>query len=557
MKLLLFFFCLTVFAGMVGAQPTQKTIPIKKTLPGNAGTKSASSGNSLLEGMFSAPTGTSVILQNNGKSDLTISVSKENGKLFNTSTFNFSTGLPDKTTFKISIKKTPASQTCAIYSGSEGTMPADANKLRIGCDFTYDLVSRATNNTSFSTFYESSDGVVGGNIGEEGRYVAFISSAAGFSGSTGKYRQVFWRDRNTGTTKLISAAADGSAGNGDCYAPAISGDGKSVAFESVATNLVENDKNGVRDVFIWNAATNTIRKVSKGTGGQEANADSFEPSLSGDGSLVAFTSTASNISVTEKGVSNNNVFLYDVQKDNSIMISIDPISRKGGGGSKPSISHDGNRIAFYSHTSTLVANDNNGLWDIFLWEKNIPILKRISLTADGKERNQGTESANRIVAPAISGNGQYIAFATTATNMVPGDINSFQDVFVYDINAGKTVIASQDSDGKPGNADSPVEQGEKIAISFDGKWVAFSTNASNLGAPAANIVLHNMTTGQNRAVSSVTGSSVGRPTMSYTGAYIVFGIGGKLDGRYASSGIFANYTGLGPCQSCPASPSSR
>jgi Tol biopolymer transport system component len=155
------------------------------------------------------------------------------------------------------------------------------------------------------------------------------------------------------------------------------------------------------------------------------------------------------------------------------------------------------------------------------------------------------------VAPAISGNGQFIAFSTTATNMVAGDVNAFQDVFVYDINSGKTVIASQSADGKPGNADSPIEQGEKIAISFDGKWVAFSTNASNLGAPAANIVMRNMTTGQNRAISSVVGSSVGRPTMSYTGAYIIFGIGGKLDSRYASSGIFANYTGVGPCRSCP------
>jgi WD40-like Beta Propeller Repeat len=552
MKILLVFLCLTVFARMVGAQSAQKTTPIKKAAPGNAGTKAApSSGTSLLQGIFSAPTGTSVVLQINGKSDLTIAAGKVTGIFFNTNTFKFPTALPDKTAYKISIKKTPAAQTTAIYSGGEGTMPADANKIRVGSDFTYDLVSRSTNDATFSTFYESSDGVVGGNNGEEGRYVAFISSAAGFSGSTGKHRQVFWRDRNTGVTKLISAAPGGEAGNGDCYAPAISGDGKSVAFESNATNLVQEDKNGVRDVFIWNSSTNAIKKVSIGMGGQEANADSYEASVSGDGSLVAFTSTASNISATEKGVSNNNVFLYDVKKENSIMISIDPISRKGGGGSKPSISHDGNRIAFYSHTATLVVGDNNELWDIFLWEKNTPIFKRISLTADGKERNQGTESANRIIAPSISGNGQYVAFATTATNMVPGDINSFQDVFVYDINTGSTVIASTSSDGKPGNADSPIEQGEKIAISFDGKWVAFSTNASNLGAPAANIVLRNMATGQNRAVSSVTGSSVGRPTMSYTAAYIVFGIGGKLDGRYPASGIFANYTGLGPCRSCP------
>ena len=164
---------------------------------------------------------------------------------------------------------------------------------------------------------------------------------------------------------------------------------------------------------------------------------------------------------------------------------------------------------------------------------------------------QGSESANRIVSPAISGDGRYIAFTTTANGMVAGDINNYQDVFVYDINTGNTVIASNGTDGKPGNADSPIEQGEKIAISFDGSWVAFSTKASNLGVPAANIVMHNMSTGKNRAISSVVGSSVGRPTISHTGAYVVFGIGGKLDSRYSSSGIFANYTGVGPCHSCP------
>ena len=81
--------------------------------------------------------------------------------------------------------------------------------------------------------------------------------------------------------------------------------------------------------------------------------------------------------------------------------------------------------------------------------------------------------------------------------------------------------------------------------------MAFSTNASNLGVPAANIVMHNMLTGENKVVSSVAGSSVGRPSMSRSGSYVVFGIGGKLDSRFQSSGIFANYTGLGPCRFSP------
>lgn len=505
----------------------------------------------LLSGIFSAPGGTAIILQNNGKADLTIIAKKETGNNFSTNTFHFQTPILDSTKFKIALNKIPIGQTANIYAGAEGKMPQDKNKLRIGSDFTYDHISRSTNDKSFSTFYDGSDAAVGGNNGEEGRYVTFVTTSVGLDGSTGKYRQIFWRDRNTGITKLISTSPNGEEGNGESYYPAISGDGKSVAFESYSSNLVTDDKNGARDIFVWHSATNKIERVSVGDDGKDANAESYEASVSGDGNFIAFTSMASNISVTEKGTSNNNVFLRDMKLGSTIMISIDRIAKKGGGGSKPSISYDGTRIAFYSHTATLVADDNNGLWDIFLWEKNISTLKRISLTTDGKERNQGNESANRIIAPAISGDGRYIAFTTTATNMVPGDINNFQDVFVYDINKNSTIIASNGSDGKPGNADSPIEQGEKIAISFDGKWLAFSTKASNLGVPASNIVLHNMSTGENRAVSNITGSTVGRPTITATGGYVVFGIGAKLDSRFQSSGIFANYTGVGLCRSCP------
>ena len=525
---------LAISTSTISAQTSQKATP----------------GSSLLYGMFSAPAGTIIVLQNNSKNDLTLAAPK-GGKNYITNTFNFSTPLTKDAKYKVTLTKTAPGQTCVIYAGAEGVISQNDNKLRVGCDFTYDLISRSSNNAAFSTFYESTDAAVGGNNGEEGRYVTFVSSSAGFSGSTGKHRQIFWRDRNTGITKLISTGPGGEEGNADSYAPAISGDGKTVAFESHSSNLVAEDKNGFRDVFVWHSGTNKIERVSIGEGGKEANAESYEPSVSGDGSLIAFTSAASNISETDKGVSTNNVFLRDSKLEHSIMISIDPFVKKGGGGSKPSISYDGSRIAFYSHTGTLVAGDNNGIWDIFLWDKNSPGLKRVSMAAEGKERSQGNESANRIVAPSISGNGRYIAFTTTATGMVTGDINSYQDVFVYDINTGQTVIASNSGDGKPGNADSPIEQGEKIAISFDGRWVAFSTNASNLGVPAANIVMHNISTGQNRAISAVTGSSVGRPSISYSGAYVVFGIGGKLDSRFPASGIFANYTGVGPCHSCP------
>jgi len=532
---------LIVFSALVSLlQAQQKAVPA-----GNSGKSS-----SLLKGILYAPTGTSITLQNSGKNDLIVSIPKEPGKVYDIKNFIFPTPILDSTKFNVTLKKAADGQTTIIYSGEEGLMPQGEKLTLIGSDFTYDHVSRSSEDKTFSTFYESSDPAIGGGIGEEGRYIVFVSSAT-FAGSTGKHRQIrqiFWRDRNTGTTKMISASAGGEEGNADSYYPAISGDGKTVAFESNSSNLVEDDKNGLKDVFAWHAATGKIETVSIGKNGIAADAESYEASVSGDGNLIAFTSAASNISATDKGVSNNNVFIRDMSQGITTMISIDPKSKKGGGGSKPSISYDGSRVAFYSHTETLVSSDNNGLWDIFLWEKDNPKLKRISLTNDHKERNQGSESANRIVAPAISGNGQFIAYTTTASNMVIGDDNNLQDVFVYNINSDSTVIASVNSTGKPGNADSPIEQGEKIAISFDGKWVAFSTKASNLGVPAANIVMHNMSTNENKAVSSVVGSSVGRPSVSQSGSYVVFGIGGKLDSRFQSSGIFATFTGVGPCR---------
>ena len=470
--------------------------------------------------------------------------------MYSKNSFSFATSFPNGTKYKVSLKKAPAGQTCIIYSGSEGTMPQNENTLRICSDFTYDLVSRSSDDKSFSTFYESSDPDVGGTAGEDGRYIVFVSSAT-FAGSSGKHRQIFWRDRNKGTTKLVSASASGQEGDGDSYYPAISGDGKTVVFESYSTNLVDGDKNGLRDVFAWHSATCKIQTVSVGKNGIAADAESYEASVSGDGNLVAFTSAAGNISAVAKDISDNNVFLRDMLLDTTIMISIDPKTKKGGGGSKPSISYDGSRVAFYSHTGTLVSNDNNGLWDIFLWEKGIKALKRISLTSDHKERNQGNESANRVVAPAISGNGRYITYATTATNIVPNDNNNFQDVFLYDSNTDSTIMVSNANDGKQGNSDSPIGQGEKIAITYDGSWVAFSTNTTNLGVPAANVVMHNRLTGHNKAVSTVAGSSVGRATLSQQGGYVVFGIGGKLDSRFQSSGIFANFTGVGPCRFCP------
>lgn len=502
-------------------------------------------GRSFLDGVLFAPPGTTVILQKDGGDELALTAS---AKGTSGDPFKFPKTYVDGSPYTLAVKSAPAGITCTVEKGARGTIGLSPGFARVGCDFTYELVTRSTDNTKFGTFYESSAPVIGGDFSEEGRYVAFVSSAAGLGGASGKKRQIFWRDRNSGETRLISTGMNGVEGNGDSSAPSISADGQSVAFESYATNLVPIDTNGVRDIFVWNARTNTVTAVSTGPGESETNAESFEPVISGDGSLVAFSSGASNLAPGVEGINTINVYIKKVASGQApTLISVDPKTKKGVGGSRPSISDDGSKVAFYSFASMLVENDKNGLWDIFLFDAANPKLKRLSLTSSGGERDQGTESASRVVAPSISGDGNFVAFATTATNMVAGDTNKMQDVFVVNTMSGEVKRVSTGAAGEEGNADSPVGQGEKVAISFDGRWVAFSTSAANFGG---GIILKNVAGGETRVISTNTGSNVSRPAISRNGGYVVFGVGERLDSRFSSSGIFARFTGLTRCRFC-------
>lgn len=503
---------------------------------------------SFLDGVFFAPKGTTVVLQKDGAEELSLTASPNGRADFSSNPFKFPNSYLDGTSYTLAVKSASAGQTCKVEKGSRGTIGSSPGFVRIGCDYTYELLSRSTDNAKFGTFYESSAPVVGGDLAEEGRYVAFVSSAVGLGNSLGKKRQILWRDRNSGETKLVSIGMNGAEGNGDSFAPSISADGQSVAFESYATNLVPIDTNSVRDIFVWNAKTNIVTAVSTGAGEIETNAESFEPVISGDGSLIAFSSGASNLAPGVSGINTINVYLKKVGSGQSpILISADPKTKKGVGGSTPSISDDGSKVAFYSFASTLVADDKNNLWDIFLYDSGNPKLKRLSRTSSGDERDQGTESTSRVVAPSMSGNGLFVAFATTAANMVEGDTNKLQDVFVVNTFSGEVKRVSIGKEGIEGNGDSPIGQGEKIGISFDGRLIAFSTGATNLGG---NIILKNITDGETRVISTDGSRGVGRPAVSRNGGYVIFGSGSRLDSRFTSSGIFARFTGITRCRFC-------
>jgi Tol biopolymer transport system component len=391
---------------------------------------------------------------------------------------------------------------------------------------------------------------VGGKGVDEGRYVAFSMYGKGIDGSTGNHRQIFWRDRKLGITKLISKNAQGAEGGANSLVPSISADGQAVAFESYAKNLCDGDLNGNRDVFVWNAFIDKVTLISKGMDGGTANYESSEPVISGDGSAIAYTSYASNIVHLEPVFSTPNVYVHNLGSGTTDFITKDYETGKAAGGYAPTISDDGNKVAFCAFTYRLVANDNNNLWDIFLWQKGKLGLKKISVTATGADRNQGTESSSRVVYPAISGNGEYIAYSTTSSNLVPDDTNKFQDVFIYNISTGSVKRVSHLNNKIEGDGDSPVTQGERVGISYDGSWIAYNTNATNFGVPKGNIVIQSTQTGKIIPITKITHGSTARPILSRYGNYIVAGCSEMYDKRFASSGLFAIYTNIGPCNNC-------
>jgi len=149
---------------------------------------------------------------------------------------------------------------------------------------------------------------------------------------------------------------------------------------------------------------------------------------------------------------------------------------------------------------------------------------------------------------AISGNGRYVAFATTASNMAAADTNLLQDVFVADLDTGAVQHVSAGVGGVPGNGDSPVGQGERVALSYDGRWVAYTTGATNLGVQAGQVVLRHLASGETRAIG-VAGGSSAYVALSRDAAYVAFGHDSRVDSRpdpvYSGSGLFVELTGVG------------
>jgi len=333
-------------------------------------------------------------------------------------------------------------------------------------------------------------------ISADGRFVAFASSATNLvPGDTNGESDVFVHDGETGATERVSVDSVGHEGNGSSAALAISASGRFVAFISAASNLVPGDTNGESDVFVHDRQTGTTERVSVDSGGKQANGSSTGPAVSGDGRFIAFATTASNL-VPGDSNGESDVFVHDRQTGTTERVSVDSAGNEADGSSDaPDISGDGRFVAFESKAGNLVDGDSNGESDVFVHDRQTGITERVSVDRAG---NQGEDGGSD--APAISADGRFIAFASKARNLVPRDFNRRQDIFVHDLDTGDTERVSVDSDGNQatGPTDTP-------AISADGRFVAFQAGHSNLVPGDANrrqdVFIHDRQTGATEQVS--------------------------------------------------------
>lgn len=297
----------------------------------------------------------------------------------------------------------------AFFSGSEILVPGDSNHR--GDVFMHDRQTGVTSLVAFNSQGQQGDGLSESpSLSADGRYVAFGSFSTNLvRGDDNNEGDVFVRDRQTGRTIRVSVNSAGGQGNSTSLNPAISADGRCVTFESFATNLVPGDTNLLLDVFAHDLSTGQTTRVSVNSSGLEANGQSVRPTISLDGRFIAFGSLANNL-VPGDTNSASDVFVHDRTTGVTRLCSTNSNGQPGNlWSSDPSLSGDGSLVAFISEANDLVPGDANGVMDVFVHDLRDSRTTRLNLDSSGL---QVTFAGN---GPALSANGQSICFAGIST----------------------------------------------------------------------------------------------------------------------------------------------
>jgi Tol biopolymer transport system component len=315
------------------------------------------------------------------------------------------------------------------------------------------------------------------SLSRDGRYVAFASDASNLADDdTNDVSDVFVRDLDTGTTTRASTDSDGVQVLGGSWEAALSADAHVIAFSSDATSLVPADTNDFRDIFLKDLSSGATTRVSVAAGGAEGDADCFTPAVSADGRYVAFETAATTLAEGANGA--KIIVRKDLQSGETTIVSQATDGTLPDGVSyTASISGDGRYVVFTSEATNLVPDDTNEVADVFLRDCQARTTTRISVSSGGVQGAVGADSGGDSRAGVISGNGLHVGFVT-GNAWVDDDTNGEFDVYVRELATGSLERANLASDGAEAN--SGLKDGGHLAISDDGRWVAFESDATNL-----------------------------------------------------------------------------
>jgi len=280
---------------------------------------------------------------------------------------------------------------------------------------------------------------------------------------------IFIHDRSTGITERVSVASNGEKGNNGSHYPSISADGRHVVFLSSATNLAPNDNNRMLDAFVRHLDTNQTEIVSIASDGTQGSqgVEFIAPAISADGRYVAFVSRSTNLVAND---TNNvtDVFVHDLYTGTTIRASVATNASQANDTSgtyhRPSISSDGRYVFYDSWATNLVTNDTNGAVDIFVRDLQLNTTVRVSVAQDGSQANHISSFG------AISPDGDFASFISYANNLIPGDLNNTGDIFVAEASTAHTFPYFSQKDPNWGGQE--YDHAESIGPFFCGTTIA-------------------------------------------------------------------------------------
>jgi hypothetical protein len=375
------------------------------------------------------------------------------------------------------------------------------------------------------------------SINGNGQFVVFTSNSSNLvDNDTNGQNDIFMRDTANGVTTRVSVPSSGVEANENSFNPYLASGAPIVVYQSDASNITANDVNGASDIFSMDRSTGIVKIVSLDSSGNAGNNGSFNPVSSSDGRFVAFDSFADNLVFPDFNGSTTDVFVRDMAAGLTTLVSHNDVNDPANGLSRrPSISSDGRFVAFESDASNLVDpnldtvydDDQNGRRDIFVHDRQPTSTNPNGTTTRVSVDSTGLEGNGDSFNPRISADGRFIVFESDSDNLVPGDTNTFRDIFVHDRVTGQTTRVSVATGGAEGTGSS-----FNGTISGNGRIVAFESDSTNLVAADGNgvydVFVHDRQTGVTTRVSTATGGveATGgdsfNPTISSDGRFVAF-----------------------------------